>query len=181
MMPASRPAKISSLNKNTAMQIRKILLGCCLVALSGISAWAQNHNPKLVKDRADRLSDQMIRELRLNNFQANRLREINHDKVAKMMTIEQKHASNPAQVDKDCKGVCKERDKELESFLSFDQYGKYYGNRSEYYKYDKDFAAKIGLIKPVKESNPLNGMASSNGSLENTSTNNSVIKPNTNK
>ena len=164
------------------MQMRKIIMGCCLVVFSVTGAWAQKENTaQIVKERADRLSDQMIRELRLNNFQANRLRAINQDKVARMVAIEKKYANNPAQVDKDCKGVCKERDKELESFLSFDQYGKYYGNRSEYYKYDKDFAVKIGLVKPAKESSPLSRTVLSNTDLEGTSNNSPVLRPTTNK
>lgn len=128
--------------------MKKILITACFALFSAISVMAQNGSKaELAKQRADRLSDQMIQELRLNNFQAKRLREINQEKVSKMMAIEQKYANDPALVEKNCLGVCRERDKELESFLSFDQYSKYYGNRSEFYKYDKDFARNIGLVK----------------------------------
>ena len=120
----------------------------CLTCFSITGTTAQEVNKaEIAKQRADRLSDQMIQELRLNNFQAKRLREINQEKVSKMMAIEQKYATDPNLVEKNCQGVCRERDKELESFLSFDQYSKYYGNRSEFYKYDKDFAKNIGLVK----------------------------------
>ncbi len=128
--------------------MKKILMIVCLACFSITGTIAQNVNKaELAKQRADRLSDQMIQELRLNNFQAKRLREINQEKVSKMMVIEQKYANDPNLVEKNCQGVCRERDKELESFLSFDQYSKYYGNRSEFYKYDKDFAKNIGLVK----------------------------------
>ena len=111
--------------------MKKILIIVCLACFSITGAIAQNvSRAELAKQRADRLSDQMIQELRLNNFQAKRLREINQEKVSKMMAIEQKYAHNPDLADKNCQGVCRERDKELESFLSFDQYSKYYGNRS---------------------------------------------------
>ncbi len=128
--------------------MKKILIIVCLACFSITGTIAQNGSKaELAKQRADRLSDQMIQELRLNNFQAKRLREINQEKVSKMMAIEQKYANNPDLVEKNCQGVCRERDKELESFLSFDQYSKYYGNRSEFYKYDKNFAKNIGLVK----------------------------------
>ncbi|RDC61993.1 hypothetical protein [Adhaeribacter pallidiroseus] len=127
--------------------MKKILIVAYLVCFS-IMSFAQNKDkPELAKQRANRLSNQMIQDLRLNNFQAKRLREINQEKVSKMMAIEQKFANNPDLVEKNCQGVCRERDKELESFLSVDQYSKYYGNRSEFYKYDKDFAKNIGLVK----------------------------------
>lgn len=129
--------------------MKRILVVSCFIIISAFSALAQSESKtSLAKERADRLSDQMIRELKLNNFQASRLRIINQEKISKMMQIEQNYAGNPALVDKNCLTVCRERDKELESFLSFDQYSRYYGNRTEYYDADKNFAAKIGLIKP---------------------------------
>lgn len=162
--------------------MKRIIVMSCLVIVSAMSALAQDNNrAKIAKERADRLSDQMIRELRLNNFQANRLRTINQEKVNKMMAIEQKYASDPALVDKNCKGICRERDQELESFLSLDQYGKYYGNRTEFYNYDKDFAAKIGLVKPRKETNPLERTVPANTSVDATAANDPVLRPDTNK
>ncbi len=125
--------------------MKKIIVMSCLVFATALSSIAQDNSP--AAERANRLSDQMIRDLRLNNFQASRLRAINLDKANKMMDIESKYASDPTLVDKNCKGVCKERDKELEGFLSSDQYSKYYASRTQYYKVDKDFASKIGLSK----------------------------------
>ena len=89
--------------------------------------------------RANYMTDKMIRDLRLNNYQGRKLRAINLDKVNRMMAIEAK-GGDPTQVDNDCKGVCKQRDQELESILSTDQYSKYFSNRSDYYKADKDYA-----------------------------------------
>jgi ABC-type transporter MlaC component len=132
--------------------MKKIIVMSCLVFASAFNAIAQDNkqsNNITPEERANRLSDQMIRELKLNNFQANRLRAINQEKIGKMADIEQKYAANPVLVDKNCKGVCKERDNELESFLSTDQYSVYYGARTKYYKYDKDFAAQIGAESTV--------------------------------
>ena len=95
-----------------------------------------------VQERAKRLSDQMVRDLRLNGYQANRLRAINDDKVAKMAAIERKNAGNPKLIDEQCQGVCKERDRELQAVLSNDQYTDYYGSRSAFYKFDKDYASQ---------------------------------------
>lgn len=120
----------------------------CLVFASAFSVIAQD-NKTTATDRANRLTDHMIRELKLNNFQANRLRAINQEKVNKMLEIETKYAGNTALVDKNCKGVCKERDQEVESFLSSDQYSMYYGARNQFYKYDKDFAAQIGATPKI--------------------------------
>ena len=89
--------------------------------------------------RANHMTDQMIRDLRLNNYQGRKLRAINLEKVNRMMAIEAK-GGDPTQVDMDCKGVCKERDQELENILSTDQYSKYFSNRPDYYKLDKDYA-----------------------------------------
>ncbi|SFP76541.1 hypothetical protein [Hymenobacter arizonensis] len=105
-------------------------------------------SPRLnpVQARADRLSNQMVRDLRLNGYQAAKLRAINADKVAKMAAIERKNAGNPKLIDEECNGVCKERDQELQAVLSNDQYSSYYSARSNYYKLDKDFASQSASI-----------------------------------
>ena len=122
--------------------MKKIIALICLGLVVSFTSFAQAN--ETATQRANRLTDQMVKELRLNNFQANRLREINQDKVNKMIQIEDKYANDLAIVDKNCQGVCKERDKELESFLSSEQYSQYYSSRALYYKSDKDFAATIG-------------------------------------
>lgn len=117
-------------------------------------------SPRLnpVTERADHLSNQMVRELRLNNYQAEKLRAINADKVAKMAAIERKNAGNPKLIDEQCNGVCKERDRELQAVLSNDQYSSYFSSRANYYKYDKDFAnqsASILLTNSVQNPAPV--------------------------
>ena len=73
-----------------------------------------------------------------------------------MAAIEQKHAGNPKLIDEQCKGVCKERDNELLSVLSNNQYSDYYSSRADFYKYDKDYAAKASDVLFVKSvQNPL--------------------------
>lgn len=99
-----------------------------------------------VQARADRLSNQMVRDLRLNNYQATKLRAVNADKIAKMAAIERKNAGNPSLIEAECNGVCKERDQELQAFLSNDQYSSYFGSRATYYKFDKDYAAQSASI-----------------------------------
>ena len=89
--------------------------------------------------RTKRLTNKMVRDLRLNNYQAAKLRSINEDKVRKMIAIEQKYAANPTKVDEDCKGVCSERDRELRNLLSTAQYNTYYQQRSAFYDYDKKY------------------------------------------
>ncbi|GAA3930270.1 hypothetical protein [Hymenobacter algoricola] len=102
-------------------------------------------SPRLSSDvqaRAKRLSDQMARDLRLNGYQSTKLRAINEDKVAKMAAIERRNAGNAKLIDEQCGLVCKERDQELRAVLSTDQYSDYYDSRSDFYRFDKDFAAR---------------------------------------
>ena len=117
-------------------------------------------SPRLnpVQARADHLSNQMVRDLRLNNYQATKLRAINADKIAKMAAIERKNAGNTKAIDEQCNGVCRERDQELQAVLSNDQYSSYYGSRAAYYKFDKDFAnqsASILLTNSVQNPAPV--------------------------
>jgi hypothetical protein len=116
-------------------------------------------SPRLnpVEARADRLSSQMVRDLRLNNYQANKLRAINAEKVAKMAAIERKNAGNPKLIEEECNGVCKERDQEFQAFLSNDQYSSYFGSRATYNKLDRDYAsqsASIMLTQAVQNPTP---------------------------
>ncbi|WP_354583273.1 hypothetical protein [Hymenobacter sp. UYCo722] len=105
-------------------------------------------SPRLnpIASRADQLSNQMVRDLRLNGYQAAKVRAINADKVAKMATIQRKNAGNPQLVDEQCNGVCKERDKEFQDFLTTDQYSAYYGARGAYNKLGRDFASNSASI-----------------------------------
>jgi hypothetical protein len=127
--------------------MKKIIIMSCLGFATAFSSIAQDNKPG--SDRATRLSDQMIQDLRLNNYQASRIRAINQEKVNQMMAVERQYAGNQELVDKNCKGICKLRDKEVESFLSADQYGQYFSSRNQYYKADRDFASSIGLKNRV--------------------------------
>jgi hypothetical protein len=129
--------------------MKKIIILSCLSFATAFGSIAQDNNRST--ERANRISDQMIRDLRLNNYQASRIRAINQEKVNEMMAIERQYAGNPDLIDKNCKGVCKDRDKEVESFLSSDQYGQYYAGRNKYYTADRDFASQIGLKNNVAD------------------------------
>lgn len=126
--------------------MKKIIILSCLSFATAFSSIAQDNRGA---ERAKHLSDQMIRDLRLNNYQASRIRAINQEAVEEMMAYERQYAGKPDLIDQTCKGVCKERDKEVESFLSADQYGQYFASRSKYYKADRDFASRIGLTNAV--------------------------------
>lgn len=126
-----------------------------------------------VQQRAERLSDQMARELRLNGYQATKLRAINEDKVAKMAAIEQQYAGNPTLIDEQCRGVCKQRDKELAAVLTTNQYSDYYKSRSSYYKYDKDYATTASdflFVNSVKNPLPANSKGATIGPAKTTTT-----------
>lgn len=90
-------------------------------------------------ERANNLTNEMIRDLRLNNYQARKLRAINLEKVNRMMAIEAK-GGDPTTVDNECYGVCKQSDAVLEDILSTDQYAKYFSNRKAYFNVDKEYA-----------------------------------------
>ena len=105
-------------------------------------------SPRLnpVASRADQLSNQMVHDLRLNGYQAAKVRSINADKVAKMAVIQHKNAGNPQLIDEQCNGVCKERDREFQDFLSTDQYSTYYSARNSYNKLGRDYASNSASI-----------------------------------
>jgi len=158
--------------------MKKIILMTCLGFVTTFSSIAQDNSPATT--RANRLSDLMIRELRLNNFQASRLRKINQDKVNKIMAIESKYANDPAKVNKISLEISKERDTELASILSADQFSMYYASRNQYYKSDKDFATQIGLkqnasTKKASPSLPIGDKVITQGSKQ------TVIRPDDSK
>lgn len=106
-----------------------------------------NGNNITVEDRATNLTNQMIRELRLNNFQANKVRSINLDKIAKIMAVEEANAGNQEVIDAKYKEICAERDRELENVLSTAQYNDYFGSRKAFTNFDKEFMANAGQEK----------------------------------
>ncbi|NEM99005.1 hypothetical protein [Pontibacter burrus] len=117
---------------------------CACLGLIFTAAADGNEKSITVENRANNLSDQMIRELRLNNYQSNKVREINLDVVAKMMAVETQYAGNQELIDQKCKAICAERDVKLENVLSTVQYNDYFGDRKYYSNYDKEFVAKGG-------------------------------------
>ncbi|NDK55525.1 hypothetical protein [Pontibacter fetidus] len=124
----------------------KRLLVLTFALLGFIFTASANGNEKAVtvENRANHLSDQMIRELRLNNYQSNKIREINLDVVAKMMAVEAEFKGNQELIDQKCKAICSVRDEKLENVLSTAQYSNYFGSRKVYSKYDKEFVASAG-------------------------------------
>ena len=117
-------------------------------------------SPRLnpVQARAERLSTRMSRHLRLNGYQATRVRAINEDKAAKMAVIEHQNAGNQKLIDEQCNDVCRERDQELQAVLSTEQYTSYYDARAAYNKYDREFAtnaATAALVNSVQNPTPV--------------------------
>jgi hypothetical protein len=97
----------------------------------------------VVEQRANNLSDQMIRDLRLNNYQSNKLRQVNLDMIAKINAVEKEFAGNQEAIDQKCKSISAERDQQLERVLSTVQYNNYFGSRKAYNKVDKEFVANL--------------------------------------
>ena len=125
--------------------MKKLLIStCCCLGLIFSASANGNEKSVSVESRANHLSDQMIRELRLNNYQSNKIREINMEVVAKMMAVEAEFKGNQELIEQKCKAICAERDVKLENVLSTVQYSDYFGDRNYYSKYDKEFVAKAG-------------------------------------
>ncbi|MCC9167254.1 hypothetical protein [Pontibacter harenae] len=130
--------------------MKKLLIITCMM-FGFIFATAAQDTPLTAEKRAANLTDQMITELRLNNFQSKEVRAINLDKVAKMMAIEKKYAGNQAKIDELCKMVCNERDFQLEKVLSTVQYSNYYEVRTDYNKSDRTFVAQATALQAGKD------------------------------
>jgi hypothetical protein len=97
----------------------------------------------VAEKRASHLSDKMIVDLGLNNYQSRKIREINQEVVAKKLLIEAEFAGNQAVIDKKCKEICNVRDVQLENILSTKQYNEYFGDRKVYNQTEKDFMASL--------------------------------------
>lgn len=111
-----------------------------------------------VSDRAEHLSDQMTRDLRLNGYQSARLRAINADKITKLEAAERLYAKNPEQLDKQSKAIARERDQELQAVLSTDQYTDYFDARKRYAQADRDYARNASasiLVNSVQNPTPV--------------------------
>jgi hypothetical protein len=109
-------------------------------------------------DRAEYLSDQMTRDLRLNGYQSARLRAINADKIGKLEVAERQYAKDPAQLDKQSKAIARERDQELQAVLSTDQYTDYFDARKRYAQADRNYARNASasiLVNSVQNPAPV--------------------------
>lgn len=109
-------------------------------------------------DRAEYLSNQMSRDLRLNGYQSARLRAINADKITKLEAAERQYAKNPEQLDKQSKAIARERDTELQAVLSTDQYTDYFDARKRYAQADHNYAHNASasiLVNSVQNPAPV--------------------------
>ncbi|WP_207431210.1 hypothetical protein [Sabulibacter ruber] len=121
--------------------MKRFVYTLALVLFVSIASFAQSGTT--AEQRAKNLSDKMIRELQLNNYQSRKIREINLKNALKMVDFETKYANNPAELEKCINGVCKERDKELVNLLSTAQYSQYYSARKSFNTYDREYALKM--------------------------------------
>jgi hypothetical protein len=121
--------------------MKRLVYTLALVLSVCLTASAQDGGT--AEQRAKNLSDKMIRDLQLNNYQSRKLRELNLINAQKMVEFENKFANNPAELEKCINGVCKERDLALESLLSTSQYSRYYGARKTFNSFDRQYALQL--------------------------------------
>lgn len=123
--------------------MKKLLVMTFMVFGIVFGATATGNVSVVAEKRANHLSDQMIKELRLNNYQANKVRAINLDVAAQILEIEQKHEGDEQLITEKCKEVLAARDLEFEDILSTVQYNDYFGDRKMYSKVDREFMASM--------------------------------------
>lgn len=126
--------------------MKKLLVMICMMfgcVFAGKASGDKSSKKAVATARAKHMSDQMIRDLRLNNYQSRKVREINMQVAEQMTAIEQQYAGNPAMIEKLCKEACAERDIYLENVLSTVQYNSYFGDRKIYSAEDKKFVANL--------------------------------------
>ncbi|MCX2739094.1 hypothetical protein [Pontibacter anaerobius] len=125
--------------------MKKLLVMICMMfgCVFATKANGDKSSKAVAAARANNLSDQMIRGLRLNNFQSKKVREINLQVAEQVTAIEQQHANNQKKIDELCKSVYAERDQFLENVLSTVQYNDYFGDRKVYKAADQKFVASL--------------------------------------
>jgi hypothetical protein len=123
--------------------MKKLLVMTLMVFGIVYGATATGNVALIAEKRANHLSDQMIKELRLNNYQSNKVRAINLDVAAQITEIEQKYEGNEQLIAEKCKEVLAVRDLEFEDILSTVQYNDYFGDRKMYSKVDREFMASL--------------------------------------
>lgn len=126
--------------------MKKLLIMTLMVFGTVFGAYATNNNVAAIAEkRANHLTEQMIRELRLNNYQANKIRTINLDVAAQITQIETQYEGNEQLIAEKCQDVLTARDLEFEDVLSTRQYNDYFGDRKMYSKADREFMATLGV------------------------------------
>jgi hypothetical protein len=118
----------------------------------------------VAEKRASHLSDKMIVDLGLNNYQSRKIREINKEVVAKKLLVEAEFAGNQSAIDQKCKEICDVRDVQLENILSTKQYNEYFGHRKIYNQTEKEFMASLNQSpnNTTASANPVNNTVSLN-------------------
>ena len=124
--------------------MKKLLVMTLMVFGIVFGATATGNVSLVAEKRANHLSDQMIKELRLNNYQSNKVRAINLDVAAQITEIEQKFEGDEQLIAEKCNKVLAVRDLEFEDILSTVQYNHYFGDRKMYSKVDREFMASLG-------------------------------------
>ena len=102
--------------------MKKLAVIACMVFGCVFAAAAQDAPGITAQERANNLSNQMIRDLALNNYQSKKVKEINIDVAKQMLAIELDYAGDDAKIEALCKSVCDVRDQKLENVLSTVQY-----------------------------------------------------------
>ncbi|WP_299824463.1 hypothetical protein [uncultured Pontibacter sp.] len=139
--------------------MKKLLVMTCMMFGCAFTAAANGDTKPAVKktskvdkkvalvaeQRANHLSNKMIIDLGLNNYQSRKIREINNEVVAKKLAVETEFAGNQAVIDKKCEEICNVRDIELESVLSTRQYNEYFGARKVYNQAEQEFMASLDV------------------------------------
>ncbi|SDX42998.1 hypothetical protein [Hymenobacter psychrophilus] len=160
--------------------MKKILALASALLLTSFGAFAQQRtllvtkqdktkpSPRLnpVQQHAQDLSYQMTRDLRLNGYQKSRVQAINEEKQSRIVAIILKNEGNDKLIKEQCDVVCRERDKELQTVLSTDQYSNYYGSRREYNAFSTSYNSQTtndAFVKSVKDPAPVSSKGATIG------------------
>lgn len=123
------------------MTMKRFVFALVLALVTTAVSFAQH--VETAQQRADNLSNKMIRELQLNNYQSRKLRALNLKNAQKMVEFETKYANDQSELEKCINGVCKERDRALENLLSTAQYSQYYSARKSLNTFDRQYALQL--------------------------------------
>lgn len=124
--------------------MKKLLVMICMMFGCVIASKANGKETSkaVANARAQHLTEQMIKGLRLNNYQSRKVKEINLQVAEQVTAIEQQY-TDKQQVEELCKNVYAERDLFLENVLSTEQYNDYFGDRKVYREEDQKFVASL--------------------------------------